>query len=62
VANAEKKKSNIAQKQVMKVEKAAQVKVEALSGQMKVTEDSVDNALALKNKQCFFIESAGKDG
>jgi hypothetical protein len=29
---------------------------------MKITEGTTDNALALKDKQCFYIESAGKDG
>lgn len=62
VASAEQKKAAVAQKEVAKVEKVAQVKVEALTGQMKVAEEAVDNALALKDKQCFFIETAGKDG
>lgn len=46
----------------MKVEKKAQVQIDALTEVMKTTEATTEQALALKDKQCFYIESAGKDG
>jgi len=42
VAAAEKKKNNVAQKEVMKVEKKAQAQIEALTEVMKITEASTE--------------------
>lgn len=62
VAAAEKKEVKIAQKEISKVSIKAQKMVEALTEEMKIAEVSTENALALKDKQCFYIETAGQDG